>query len=137
MQSGKDYHDKGFKLRGEAIKLRHEAVAISQRSKTKIKKLEKEIVQLCSRQESLHDKVITANNSCRVLKAVVQEHKSINRSLVQDDLTQVKKHDKEMKEMKSMIFEMTDEMKQKNKETRVLKFKCNKAEDIAAKRLEN
>ena len=90
LQSGKDYHDKALKLRGEAVKLRHEAVAISQRSETKIKKLEKEIVQLCSRQESLHDKVITANNSCQVLKAVVQEHKSIHRSLVQDNLTIVK-----------------------------------------------
>ena len=113
LQSGKDYHSKALKLRGEAVQLRREAVAISQRSKIKIKKLEKEIVQLCSKQESLHEKVIAANNSCQVLKAVVQEHKSIKQNLVQDNLTQVKKHKEEMKEMKRMAFEIADKIKQK------------------------
>ena len=91
LQSGKEYHQEALKLRAEAVKFRGEAISLSKKGETTIKKLEKEVVQLRSRQEILHDNIITAGTSYQRLKGVVQENKRTKRILVQHNLTQAKK----------------------------------------------
>ena len=76
-------------------------------------------------------------NKCDKLKYNIQENNILRGKMVQENIGMDERHRKGIVEMNYILFDMADEIKEKNKETRKSDNNGNKSDMIAANRLES
>ena len=98
-------------------------------------KLKREIIRLEAGTQKLDRKVMDGISSCSKLKDSLQQTKTIKRKIMQMNSDQNVRHQEEVMQMKGMLFDLANEIKEKNKKIRKEKQSTKKADAIAANRL--